>query len=289
MHGMIGKHRRMSRIVDPMTGHGFGVALDHGLHLGNCPGVEHPEETLDQIVEAGVNAVILSIGTAVQYGARIVRRNGPALILRLDHTTMWREGDLAYADGHTRLIASVEDAVALGADAVITYLFVGHNDPELEDRAFENCAKVNAAARQAGMVHIIETMGARGARCADTADPDLIAAHTRMGMELGADILKTDWPGSSEALRPIAGSLPIPVMLAGGPNGGSDRGTLEFVAQIIAGGGAGVLFGRSIIQAKNPMAVMRATRAIIHDGASVDEAMATAGIVTGTGCGASVG
>ena len=172
------------------------------------------------------------------------------MILRLDQTTMWRQGTpLAYRDGATRLVASVADAVALGADAVITYLFFGHADPALESGSFEDCAAVNAAARAAGMPHIIETMAARGGLAADVFAPDLIAWHTRIGAEMGADIIKTDWPGSAEALRAITASLPVPVLVAGGARDGTDAGVLRFVAEVMAGGAAGILFGRQILQA----------------------------------------
>ena len=270
MLGHVGKQLRAARLIDPRTRRGFCIAFDHALQLGACAGLERPEETLEQMAEAGVDAVILPVGSAARYGARLARRDGPALILRLDQTTMWREGSpLAYADGHSRLVATVADAVALGAEAVITYLFVGHNDPALESRAFEMNATVNAAAREAGIVHIIETMGARGALAKDVFDPAFVAFHARIGMEMGADIIKTDWPGSAAGLRPVTASLPIPVMVAGGASQGSDDATLALVAEVMDSGAAGILFGRSIFQSTNPLGVMKACRAIIHDGASI--------------------
>jgi len=270
-----GQQVRMSRLIDPTTRRGFCIAFDHALQLGACPGVEHPDEKLDMMAEAGVDGVILPLGTALRLGGRLARRGGPALILRLDQTTMWREGGpLAYRDGMTRLVASVADAVTLGADAVITYLFFGHADPALETKSFEDCATVNAAARAAGMPHIIETMGARGGLAQDVFDPEFIAFHTHVGAEMGADIIKTDWPGSAAALRPIAAALPVPVLMAGGPRQNSDLGTLQLVAEVMQGGAAGILFGRTIFQADNPLAVLKACRAIIHDGATVDAARA---------------
>jgi DhnA family fructose-bisphosphate aldolase class Ia len=274
----LGRQIRLSRLISPKTGRGFCIAFDHALQLGTCKGMERPEEMLDAMAEAGVDAVILPPGSAIHYGARLVANRGPGLILRLDNTTMWREGGpLAYADGHGRLVATVEDAVELGAEAVITYMFFGHNDPALETAAFRDHAAIGAAARRAGIVHIVETMGARGAKAAEIHDGDFVRFHVRVGMELGADIIKTDWPGSAEALKRIAAETPVPVMLAGGPSNGSDRGTLELVHQIVGAGAAGILFGRAIFQAAEPVAVMRACRAIIHDGVSVDEAIEGAG------------
>lgn len=278
MSQTLGKKIRLSRILAPTTGRGFCVAFDHALQLGACPGLEAPEPMLDAMAEAGVDAVILPLGSAMRHGARLVANGGPSLILRLDQTTMWREGGpLAYADGHTRLVAGVDDAVRLGAEAVITYLFVAHNDPAQETAAFRDNAAVNAAAREAGIVHIIETMGARHAKAAEIHDGEFVRFHVRVGMEMGADVIKTDWPGSEAALKRIVAETALPVMLAGGPSNGSDRGTLELVHQIVRAGAAGILFGRSIFQAAEPLAVMKACRAIIHDGVSVDEAIETAG------------
>ncbi len=274
----LGKQIRLSRILSRKTHRGFCVAFDHALQLGSCPGLEAPEATLDMMAEAGVDAVILPLGSALRYGERLVANGGPALILRLDQTSMWREGTkLAYEDGYTRLVASVEDAIALGADAVITYLFVAHNDPTLETSAFRDNAAVNSAARKAGIVHIIETMGARRALASNVFDPDFVRFHVRIGTEMGADIIKTDWPGSTEALRNITSHSPIPVMLAGGPSSGTDEGTLKLVHDIVSAGASGILFGRSLFQAHEPLAMMRACRALIHENASLPEAIETAG------------
>jgi DhnA family fructose-bisphosphate aldolase class Ia len=274
----LGTQIRLSRIINNKTQRGFCVAMDHALHLGSCKGLEHPEAMLDAMAEAGVNGVILPLGSALRYGERLVRNGGPALILRLDQTTMWREGTaLDYKDGHTRLIASVNDAIALGAEAVINYMFVAHNDPAEETIAFRSTADVNAAARAAGIVHIVETMGARHALAKDIHDGAFVGFHARIGVEMGADIIKTDWPGSVDKLRSIAAELPVPVMLAGGPRGKSDRGTLELVSSVIKAGAAGILFGRAIFAATEPFAVMRACHALVHTNCSVDEAIELAG------------
>ena len=86
----------------------------------------------------GVDAVIVNPGMLVRHGHRFA--GGPAVILRIDQTTMWRHGtETGYADTHNRLVASVEEAVQMGAEAVITYLFTCNNRPEEETRSFEIC------------------------------------------------------------------------------------------------------------------------------------------------------
>lgn len=274
----VGTQIRLSRIVDHKTNRSFCVALDHALHLGSCKGLENPEWVLDAMVEAGVDGVILPLGSALRYGSRLAENGGPALILRLDQTTMWRDGSpIDYRDGYTRQVASVSDAVTLGADAVVNYMFVAHNDPAEETAAFHTTAKINAAARAAGIVHIVETMGARHALAKNVHDGAIVRFHSRIGVEMGADMIKTDWPGSIEELHDITKELPVPVMLAGGPRGKNDRGTLDLVASVIRAGAAGILFGRAIFEAREPLAMMKACRAIVRDGLSVDEAVDLAG------------
>ncbi|WP_319533039.1 hypothetical protein [uncultured Cohaesibacter sp.] len=269
----LGQQIRLSRIVNPKTRRGFCIAFDHALQLGTCAGMEHPEAMLDNMTEAGVDAVILPMGSALHYGARLVENGGPSLILRVDQTTMWREGTaLDYKDGHTRLVASVEDAVALGAEAVITYMFVGHNDPDVETASFRANAEINQQARRQGIVHIVETMGARHALPPNIHDGEFVSFHARIGMEMGADVIKTDWPGSTEALKALTEQLPLPIMLAGGPKTNSDYGTLDLVASIVGAGAAGILFGRSIFQSDDPLSLMKACRAVIHDNMSTEEA-----------------
>ena len=53
----------------------------------------------------------------------------------------------------------------------------------------------------------------------------------------------------------------------------TSRRVLETVKGMIDAGGAGVFFGRNIWQYEDPIAMTRALRRIIHENASVDEAI----------------
>ncbi len=144
-----GKSRRLARLFNRRSGRMLCVAFDHGMQVGTIPGNEQPERVLDALVEAGVDAVILNPGMMARHGRRL--EGGPAVILRIDQTTMWREGTkTAYPDAHSRLVASVEDAVALGAEAVITYLFTCNGQPEEETRSFEIAGQVASDCRKWG-------------------------------------------------------------------------------------------------------------------------------------------
>jgi len=105
-----------------------------------------------------------------------------------------------------------------------------------------------------------------------------MASASRIGFELGADIVKTYYTGSADSFRKVTSACPVPVMIAGGVKMDTIRAALEVVHGSVKGGGRGVVFGRNIWQAPDPAAVVRALGAIIHHGKGVDEAMQAGGL-----------
>ncbi|MGC4025493.1 MAG: hypothetical protein QM744_10275 [Mesorhizobium sp.] len=209
----IGKARRLARMFNPKSGRMLCLPIDHGMQVGPLPGIADPAPIIDAAVEAGVNALIVNPGMMLRYGRRF--ENGPAVILRLDQTTMWRTGTpTGYPDTHNRLISTVEEAVQMGAEAVVTYLFTCNNDPQEETVSFEICGQVAAECRKWGVVHVIEAMAAKGG-FANAEDPHIVAMHSRMAGEMGADIVKTDWCGV-EGFKSVAKQSLAPVAVAGG-------------------------------------------------------------------------
>ena len=94
------------------------------------------------------------------------------------------------------MIASVEGALQLGADAMLTYMFFGYGDPDAEARQAEDVARLAETCEAFGMGCIIEPM-ARGVRADhDIYRAEYVALGARIACELGADILKTDYTGS---------------------------------------------------------------------------------------------
>jgi DhnA family fructose-bisphosphate aldolase class Ia len=63
------------------------------------------------------------------------------------------------------------------------------------------------------------------------------------------------------------------VILVRGGGRVSDREILERTEGLLKQGVAGIVYGRNIIQHPNPKGITRALMAMVHDGASVDEAL----------------
>ena len=257
----IGKARRLARLLDKESGRMLCVPLDHGMQVGPLAGIADPAPLIDIVVNAGVEAVIVNPGMLMQYGHRLV--GGPAVILRLDQTTMWRLGTpTGYPDTHSRLIATVEEAVQMGAEAVITYLFTCNNRPEEETKSFERAGAVASECRKWGMVHVIEAMAAKGG-FARADDPDVVAMNCRMAGELGADMIKTDWCELAR-FSDIAKQSLAPVAVAGGPAMATLADTVRFAEAAIAAGATGLMFGRNVFQQADVSATLARLAEVVH-------------------------
>ncbi|MDP7982045.1 MAG: hypothetical protein RAK18_02585, partial [Conexivisphaerales archaeon] len=67
-------------------------------------------------------------------------------------------------------------------------------------------------------------------------------------------------------------SVPVPVIIAGGPKMDTDMDVLRLVRDAMDSGAAGVAFGRNVFQHANPEAITRAIAEIIFDNADVEKA-----------------
>ena len=92
---------------------------------------------------------------------------------------------------------------------------------------------------------------------------------------MGADIIKTRYSGDEASFRRIVAAAGRPVIVAGGRMRDSTlHSLLEMVEQCLSAGAEGVIFGRNVWQHPRPEAVLAALAAMVHDAASVEEALA---------------
>jgi DhnA family fructose-bisphosphate aldolase class Ia len=258
-----GKLIRLRRILNPRTGRGVVVAFDHALMLGPIPGTSPPRERLQIFLDAGVDAILLSPGLLRQSADLFAgRRTG--VIMRVDWTNQWRDASmLGFDEGRTAALAMVEDAVRWGADAVLTYMFVGLDDPAAEANEIHRNAEINRSCERLGIVHIVESM-ARGRRVDQENRKDLVAFHTRLAGELGADLIKTDiLPNEQDTAEVVSTSL-VPILLAGGSKT-EELSVINLVQRLVRAGASGIIFGRNVFQSKDPAAFLRAAISAVHE------------------------
>jgi fructose-bisphosphate aldolase, class I len=271
-----GKQIRLSRLFSHPNSRAVVFAFDHGLQLGPVPGAVDLRAGVSLAVEAGFDGIILSPGALARSTDLLAGRNRPAIIMRLDQTTMWRLGGrFSQEQGQTRVIASVEDAVQLGADAVLTFLFTCHNDPALETRSVEIVGLTANAARTWGMPLVVEPMAAREGRVATPFDGEVIAMNSRIAVEMGADVIKTDWAADAADFHQVVrGAAKAPILVAGGARLTSDLDTLALVRDLLFAGACGIMFGRALFQSPQPLALMKVVRAMVHENLAYEDAVA---------------
>ncbi len=268
----MGKKIRAGRIFNQRTNRAVIVPMDHGMPLGTIPGLTSSMETFRKVAEAGADAVLMAPGQARMCQARFVGKEAPSLILRLDWTNLFRSV-LPATTGSEALIARVDDAVRYGADAVITYFFVGYEKDEAETYNLENVARIARECEKLAVPFFVEPM-ARGKRIkGNEYDPQYLKLHVRMAAEIGADYIKTDYTGDPDSFKEAIRGCPVPVLIAGGPKLETARETLEMAKGALEAGAVGVIFGRNVIQAPDPSALVKALRLIVHEDGSVEDAL----------------
>ncbi|MFA0750284.1 MAG: hypothetical protein SLRJCFUN_000687, partial [Candidatus Fervidibacter sp.] len=268
---VLGKVLRWYRLFRPDTGNSIVVAMDHGLFLGPIAGVEKLRDAVSQVVAGQPDGLQLSAGAAQAVSDALKGKDAPAFVLRLDATNIWRSQPEP-KEGYHALVASVEEAVRLGADAVVAFFFVGYETDQQEAENLERLATIATVCRQWGVPFIVEPLviekGSHAVR-----DPQRVQLAVRIASELGADALKVDYMGDPKSFAQVVESAFVPILVRGGPKMETEEAMLRMVKEAMEAGARGIVFGRNIWQHPNPAAILTALRAIIHEGASVAEAM----------------
>lgn len=265
-----GKRIRLNRVLGGSERRALVVAFDHALVLGPIPGTEDPLGKIQQFAKARVDALLLNLGLIRQFANSKMLGPIPALIARLDWTTVWSAvGENGNGTLRSSLLARPEEALRHGADAVLTYLVVGTGDAEFEMKEIARNAEVARECERVGIPLIVESL-ARGKDVQNPGDPKWLNLHTRMAAELGADVVKTDYSGDVASMRSVVEKCPVPILVLGGGRHASDKRALEVVREAAVAGAAGIFFGRNVFQSDNISTFLEQARAAL-DGAVASE------------------
>lgn len=259
----VGKMIRFERVFNRGTGKTIIVPMDHGISVGPIDGVIDMKSTIQEVANGGANAIVEHKGLVGEG----LRGKGPdiGLIIHLSASTSLSP----YPNAKT-IICSVEEAIKLGADAVSVHVNLGDDD---EKEMLKDFGDISRECRTWGMP-LLAMIYARGRNIKDGYATDVVKHCARVGSEMGADIVKVPYTGSSESFKEVTEGCSVPVVIAGGEKMDSDHDILEMVKGSIDAGGSGVSIGRNVFQHSNTQQMIEAMSAIIHKGKSVDDAMA---------------
>jgi len=234
---MNGKKLRLRRIIDARAGKTVIIPMDHGVSLGPVKGISTINNSIRKVAEGGGTCVVVHKGVAHQLTQEIMGDLG--LIVHLSaSTSLWNEPN------RKTLVGDVLDAVRIGADAVSVHVNLGG---QYENEMMEQMGAISSQCMEFGMP-LLAMMYPRGENIKDQFDIDAIKKCARVGAELGADIVKTNYTGDIESFSEVVKGCGVPVVIAGGAKMDSEQALLDVVRDAMKAGAAGVSIGRNVFQ-----------------------------------------
>ena len=257
-----GKTRRLRRIMQ-QDNRTVIVPMDHGVTVGPIQGITNMQEITTKLVKGKADAILVHKGIAKR-----IDTGQAGLIVMLSGMSNLSPN----LNGKVQ-VCSVQEAIRIGADAVSVHVNVGAQD---EDKMLQNLGKVSEECDLFGLP-LLAMMYPRGPKIQNEHSPEVVAHAVRIGAELGADIIKTNYTGDIETFKTVVESCPVPVVIAGGPKCKSNQEILQTTFDSLKAGAAGLSIGRNVFQCENPTQIVKALSAIVHENASVEQALKVLG------------
>ena len=269
--------KNAERMFHPTSGRCINIAMDLGVFGARSfsQGIEDLPAAFATIAGAGPEVIQVNPG-----GFRTLKDAGLAenqvVALRLDVTNVYepRVVEKAWDTAHPNTLADAEHP---SVGCVVLNLLEVDNNTALQEQCISNIQEIGALARSRGISLMVEplvmTSNPEGGSTS-VSDPDKIATLVRQAVELGADIIKVDPVEPMERFAEVVAiAHPIPVLVRGGGKV-TTRELLERTSIAIQVGARGVVYGRNVVQHPHPETLIAALQAIVHDGASIDDALA---------------
>lgn len=253
------------------------VAIDHG--IANEPdflvGLEDISSVMDSLIAAQPDAIQVNYGQADLL--QQVAQPKPALVLRTD------VGNAYNASRHREMWAVLHNpeepilaALQLDAAAVVVNMYLIPDEPGILRQCIENIGRLRHACDRYAMPLMIEPLvmaaAGQGAAYGSLGDVEKIVPLVRLARELGADIIKADPTDRVEEFHRVVEAARCPTLVRGGGRGELAQ-VLDKTAALMAQGASGMVYGRNVYQHDNPARVVSALMAIIHQGASGQQAL----------------
>jgi putative autoinducer-2 (AI-2) aldolase len=248
-----GMKSRLARIFSPRSGRTVMLAFDHGYIYGPTTGLERMDLAIPPLIPH-VDVLMCTRGAlrscipAHTQKPVVLRNSAGASILK----------DMS----HELIGVAIEDAIRLDAAGITCQVYVGG---EHEHETLRNLSQLI----NEGFRYGIPTMGVTAVGRELGRDSRYLGLATRMIAELGAQLVKTYYcePGFDE----VVAGCPIPIVIAGGKKL-PELDALKMCYKAIDQGASGVDMGRNIFCAADPVAMVRAVRAVVHEGEKPEKA-----------------
>jgi class I fructose-bisphosphate aldolase len=251
-------HKEIEKVISKKLstdGKTLFLAQDQGLeHFApnDLIGLSVNPDYIFEIAEKGkVDAFICQKGLAEKY-ADSYKTN---ILLKINGKTILGPKE----DPYSPITCSVRRAVELGSKAIGFTLFPGS---KYFLKQMDDFRIIQEEAHDFGLP-VTAWMYPRGKEIKNDLDGELLQYCSRIGLELGADMLKMKYNGNPEDMKKMvtfAGKAKV--LMAGGPKAKSTKEFLQQVKEVDLAGAHGFAIGRNIWQHEQPLAIIKAIRDI---------------------------
>jgi len=248
-----GMKNRLSRIFNPQSGRTVMLAIDHGYFQGPTTGLERIDLSILPLVPYAdtlmlTRGILRSIVPPSLSKSIVLRVSGGTSILK----------ELS----NEQIAVDIEESIRLNVCAMAVQVFIGG---EFEKESIINMTRMVDIGTRYGIPTLAVTaVGKDMAR-----DARYFRLATRICAELGAHYVKTYY--IDEGFETVTASCPVPIVMAGGKKMPEpDALTMAFNA--VQQGACGVDMGRNIFQSEDPVAMIQAVKAVVHDNETPDKA-----------------
>jgi len=257
-----GKRLRMRRFN--RRGGAVIIPLDHALYAEPPPPLADMRTLVSMIADTEADGILVTPGL-LEHVAPVVGDLG--IVLRVDgtHTRLGQHLE------RTDMITTAEGAAALGAEMVVVNAFVGVDN---EDFHLNKLGMLATECRRLGLLLMGEMIPStilnfHFAKEKRSASPQAVNRDVwlaaRLGAEIGADVIKTQYTGDPEGFRQLTRGTPVPVWIAGGPvEKKDDAAFMSMIAEAVDAGARGVVIGRNVWQRESPAGMIAQLCRIVH-------------------------
>ena len=241
-----GMQSRLARVFRPADGRTVMLAIDHGYFQGPTSGLERVDLSIVPLLRYA-DALMTTRGmvrSTIPPGssAPIVLRasGGPSILKELSDE---------------QIAVGMEDAVRINACAVAVQVFIGG---EFETQSVHNMTRLVDEGQRYGIPVLAVTAVGKEL----TRDARYLRLATRICAELGAHVVKTYY--CAQDFDTVTAACPVPIVMAGGKKL-PELDALTMAYRAVEEGAAGVDMGRNIFQSDDPVAMIRAVGAVVHE------------------------
>ncbi len=230
----------------------YDQGLEHGPTDFNDDNI-NPRYILAIAQNGKFNAFICQKGIAEKYKKEI-KASKVLLILKLNGKT-----NLSHGEPLSTQLCTVKEAIKLGAVAVGYTIYIGSEHEAIMLKEFE---EIEREAHAQGLP-VIAWVYPRGKSLKGKSERELLAYSARVGLEIGADIVKLHWNGNKEDLEwAVKAAGKCKLVVAGGLKT-DERTLLKQAKDAMDAGATGLAIGRNVWQNPKPLEITKKIKKVI--------------------------